>query len=55
MFADGLEEFDASREVVQDMIDEYQAMESPGYATFGSEESGEGVSAAPDPRMVGRM
>ncbi|KAJ3220056.1 gamma-tubulin [Clydaea vesicula] len=35
MFSDGLEEFDSSREVVQDMILEYEACESPDYATFG--------------------
>ena len=31
MFANGLEEFDDSRQVVQDMIDEYQAAEKPDY------------------------
>ena len=33
MFADGLEEFDSSREVVVDLIQEYEATESPDYLT----------------------
>ncbi|KAL3901188.1 MAG: hypothetical protein SGCHY_000790 [Lobulomycetales sp.] len=62
MFADGLEEFDASREVVQDMIDEYHAMESPSYASFGSEEPAKtgssDVTAMPsgsNPALSGRV
>ncbi|KAJ3298245.1 gamma-tubulin [Borealophlyctis nickersoniae] len=31
MFAEGLEEFDSSREVVQDLISEYEACENPDY------------------------
>jgi tubulin gamma len=54
MFADGLEEFDASREVVQDMIDEYQAMEGAGYANFEGKGE-EGDVRAPNPTLVGRI
>lgn len=54
MFADGLEEFDASREVVQDMIDEYGAMEGAGYAGREVGEEGEDLRA-PNPALVGRM
>ncbi len=34
MFSDGLDEFDASREVVQEMINEYEAAESPSYVNW---------------------
>ncbi len=34
MFADGLEEFDACREVVTDLIAEYEACESPDYVNW---------------------
>ncbi|KAI9353292.1 Tubulin/FtsZ, GTPase domain-containing protein [Zopfochytrium polystomum] len=34
LFADGLEEFDASREVVQELIAEYEACETPDYINF---------------------
>ncbi|KAI9089440.1 Tubulin/FtsZ, GTPase domain-containing protein [Phlyctochytrium arcticum] len=34
-FADSLEEFDDSREVVQDLIAEYEACESPDYVNWG--------------------
>lgn len=33
IFSDGLEEFDDSREVVAQLISEYQAAESPDYIT----------------------
>ena len=33
-FADSLDEFDSSREVVQDLINEYEACESPDYVTW---------------------
>ncbi|KAL1925620.1 uncharacterized protein VTP21DRAFT_503 [Calcarisporiella thermophila] len=33
LFADGLEEFDESRQVVQELINEYQACESPDYVS----------------------
>lgn len=35
MFADGLEEFDSSREVVTDLIEEYRAAERIDYVTWG--------------------
>jgi len=37
MFSDDLTEFDSSREVVQNLVDEYKACERPDYATFGTE------------------
>lgn len=45
MFADGLEEFDSSREVVQQLINEYEACESPDYVNFGMGGSGQNVNA----------
>ncbi|KAF9965282.1 gamma-tubulin [Mortierella alpina] len=35
LFQDGLEEFDESREVVQDLINEYEACENPDYVNYG--------------------
>ncbi|KAI1315625.1 gamma-tubulin [Mortierella claussenii] len=35
LFQDGLEEFDDSREVVQDLINEYEACENPDYVNYG--------------------
>lgn len=35
MFEESLEEFDHSREVVQNLVDEYRACERPDYANFG--------------------
>jgi tubulin gamma len=35
MFADSLDEFDDSRETVQQLVDEYRACERPDYANFG--------------------
>ncbi|KAF9159321.1 gamma-tubulin [Actinomortierella ambigua] len=35
LFQDGLEEFDESREVVQDLINEYQACENSDYVSYG--------------------
>ncbi|KAG0336675.1 gamma-tubulin, partial [Podila horticola] len=35
LFEDGLEEFDDSREVVQDLINEYEACENPDYVNYG--------------------
>ncbi|KAI7856595.1 tubulin gamma chain [Circinella umbellata] len=35
MFAEGLDEFDDSRHVVQDLIDEYEACETPDYMNYG--------------------
>ncbi|CAG8808978.1 17194_t:CDS:2, partial [Gigaspora rosea] len=34
MFADNLDEFDVAREVVQDLINEYEACESPDYINY---------------------
>ena len=38
MFADGLEEMDESREVVQRLVDEYQAATKPDYLTWGMQQ-----------------
>ncbi|KAF9958639.1 gamma-tubulin [Mortierella alpina] len=35
LFQGGLEEFDESREVVQDLINEYEACENPDYVNYG--------------------
>jgi len=35
MFAENLDEFDDSREVVQSLVEEYKACERPDYASFG--------------------
>ena len=40
MFADNLDEFDDSREVVQMLVDEYKACERPDYASFGASGGG---------------
>ncbi|KAJ3265587.1 gamma-tubulin [Chytriomyces hyalinus] len=37
MFSDGLEEFDSSRQVVQDLIAEYEACEKADYLNFNSD------------------
>ena len=34
MFSDGLEEFDSSREVVMELIREYEACETPEYVNW---------------------
>lgn len=36
MFRDGFEEIDHSREVVQSLIEEYQAAEKPDYLSWGN-------------------
>ena len=46
MFADDLTEFDESREIVQSLIEEYKASESPDYINWGAD-------AAPPERMPG--
>ena len=46
MFADDLTEFDESREIVQNLIEEYRASESPDYINWGAD-------AAPLERMPG--
>ena len=38
MFSDYLSEFDDSRYVVQNLVDEYRACECPDHATFGASE-----------------
>ena len=45
IFQDGLEEFDSAREVVSELIDEYQAAERPDYVSWGPS------SASEDSRM----
>jgi tubulin gamma len=35
MFSDGLEEFDSSRQVIQDLISEYEACERHDYVNWG--------------------
>ena len=52
MFADDLTEFDESREIVQSLIEEYAASESPDYINWGSTEPA-GAAAAPPERMPG--
>ncbi|KAJ3031595.1 UNVERIFIED_CONTAM: gamma-tubulin [Siphonaria sp. JEL0065] len=47
MFSDGLEEFDSSRQVVQELIAEYEACERPDYLNFDTD------SAAVAPAAVG--
>jgi len=45
MFADGLEEFDSSREVVTDLIEEYKAAERPDYVSFAGGGAAKAVSS----------
>jgi len=58
MFADDLTEFDDSREIVQDLIEEYRASESADYINWGLDRAAAAEQAAPDtggdPRMPGR-
>ena len=37
---DHLDEFDSSREIIQDLVDEYRACEQPDYLDFGMEDFG---------------
>ncbi|KAI8607804.1 Tubulin/FtsZ [Chytriomyces sp. MP71] len=39
MYSDGLEEFGSSRQVVQDLISEYEACEKPDYLNFNADDS----------------
>ena len=41
MFKESLDEFDDSREVVQQLIDEYQAATKPDYINWGTKQVGE--------------
>nr|GMC48883.1 tubulin gamma-1 chain [Ipomoea batatas] len=59
MFADNdLSEFDESRDVIESLVDEYKACESPDYIKWGIEDpdhilTGEGNgSGAVDPRLA---
>lgn len=38
MFKDNLEELDHSREVVQELVDEYQAATRPDYLSWGTDQ-----------------
>lgn len=56
MFKDDLTEFDSSREVIQQLMDEYLAAESASYVTYGSRgaapsaiSAGDGAAAAAPP------
>jgi len=40
IFKENLDEFDASREVLQQLVDEYQAATTPEYISWGSQQSG---------------
>ena len=40
IFADSLDEFDDSRETVQQLVDEYKSCERPDYANFGMKNRG---------------
>jgi tubulin gamma len=50
MFADDLSEFDESREIVQDLIEEYRAAEGADYINWGLDRA---AAAAPPERMPG--
>ena len=52
MFADDLTEFDESREIVQSLINEYRASESPDYINWGLDDAAQ-QPAAPPERMPG--
>jgi tubulin gamma len=49
VFQDSLDEFDESREVVQNLVDEYRACERPDYVNFGM---GAGVASAGIPNLA---
>jgi len=46
MFSDSLDEFDRSRETVQNLVDEYRACERPDYVQFGCGGVGVGAGGA---------
>ena len=52
MFADDLSEFDESRQVLQSLIEEYRASESPDYINWGLDAAD---AAAPRERMPGEL
>lgn len=48
-----LSEFDESREIIESLVDEYKACESPDYIKWGMEDAGEAnVAAALDSKLV---
>jgi len=53
-FADGLQEFDEAKAVVQDLIEEYEAAENPNYRQFDGGSNGQGATSGNDPREPGR-
>jgi len=53
MFSDGLGEFDDAREVVQSLIEEYKASESPDYIRWGLQQEEHAASQAALERMPG--
>ena len=40
MFRDSLDEFESSREVLQQLVDEYHAATKPNYITWGTQQVG---------------
>jgi tubulin gamma len=55
IFADGLEEFDSAREVVQSLVDEYKAMEGDDYLSYGSDNSGAAASGTAAEEELGAV
>ncbi|RPA79308.1 gamma tubulin [Ascobolus immersus RN42] len=53
-FADGLQEFDEAKAVVQDLIEEYEAAENPNYLQYEGGSSGLGATSGNDAREPGR-
>lgn len=53
MFADDLTEFDDSREVVQSLINEYKASESPDYINWGLETAAAQLERMPGEHSIG--
>ena len=53
MFADDLSEFDESREIVQDLIEEYRASESADYINWGLDRAAAAAPHKPVERMPG--
>ncbi|TPX35140.1 hypothetical protein SmJEL517_g02387 [Synchytrium microbalum] len=55
LFADGLEEFDSSREVVQELINEYEACESPDYVNWDPTMAAGTLNSAPKVDQSARL
>ena len=53
MFADDLSEFDDSREIVQDLIEEYRASETADSINWGLDRAAAAAPPAPPERMPG--